>query len=141
MDPNSRFRHSRSKSRQEIVFGRHPLVIEDVVALADGSAEASLSKDPAFRAHLKEGEQLLLRLHESTDFPIYGLSTGVGSSVINEIPRKYPPSWARIFFDSMDAAPARSSTTSKPLQSSARDCLVSLAATRESVRNSSSASA
>ena len=88
MDPNSRSRHSRSKSKQEIVFGRHPLVIEDVVALANGSAEASLSKDPSFRAHLKEGEQLLLRLHESTEFPIYGLSTRVGSSVINEIPQE-----------------------------------------------------
>jgi len=88
VDSNSRSPNRGSISKQEIVFGRHPLAIEDVVALADGSAEACLSEDPAFRAYLKEGERLLHRLHESPDFPIYGLSTGVGSSVINEIPQE-----------------------------------------------------
>jgi histidine ammonia-lyase len=90
VDPTSRSSEQspvrRSTTPTEVVFGRGDLGVEDVVALAHGRAQARLSDDRAFRAHLKEGQQLLHRLHESGDQPIYGLSTGVGSSVINAIP-------------------------------------------------------
>lgn len=88
VDPTRRSPETDSKTQQEIVFGRRPLRIEDIVALAEGRAEASLSKDPAFRAYLKEGERLIHRLHEAGEQPIYGLSTGVGSSVTNVIPQE-----------------------------------------------------
>lgn len=74
------------ESSGEVVFGGATLRIEDVVALASGRATARLSDDPAYRARLKEGQQLLHRLRTSAEDPIYGISTGVGSSVVNIIP-------------------------------------------------------
>ncbi len=86
VDPISRSLESNSDSTHEVVFGRGALRIEDVVALALGRARASLSLEPGFRDRLKEGQRLLHRLRGSGEKPIYGISTGVGSSVANVIP-------------------------------------------------------
>ncbi|MBW2542951.1 MAG: aromatic amino acid lyase [Deltaproteobacteria bacterium] len=85
MDPN---RHSQSESRKSatVVFGRDAIRVEDVVALARGDAEAVLDGDLGYRARLKQGQQLLQALFEAGEEPIYGISTGVGSSVGNAIP-------------------------------------------------------
>ncbi len=72
--------------RETVVFGRDAIRIEDVVALAHGEAEAALDDDPAYRAKLKEGQQLLQQIFNAGETPIYGMSTGVGSSVGNAIP-------------------------------------------------------
>ena len=72
--------------RDTVVFGRDAIRIEDVVALARGEAEAALENDPAYRAKLKEAQRLLQELFEAGKTPIYGISTGVGSSVSNAIP-------------------------------------------------------
>jgi len=85
MDPN---RHPLRQTRQAaiVVFGRNSIRIEDIVALARGTAEAVLDDDLGYRARLKEGQQLLQQLFEAGRDPIYGVSTGVGSSVGNAIP-------------------------------------------------------
>ena len=86
VDPTLRSSEQKSATPREIVIGRDDLRIEDVVALAEGRARAELADDPAFRARIKDGHQLLHRLHAAGDEPIYGMSTGVGSSVVNAIP-------------------------------------------------------
>ncbi len=85
VDPN---RHSLGESRKpkSVVFGRKAIRIEEVVALARGEAEAFLDDDPGYRAKLKDGQQLVQELFEAGKTPIYGMSTGVGSSVGNAIP-------------------------------------------------------
>lgn len=85
MDANQ---HSPGERRQPriIVFGRDTIRIEDVVALARGEAEAALNDDPGYRTKLKRSQQLLQELFEAGRSPIYGMSTGVGSSVGNAIP-------------------------------------------------------
>jgi len=86
VDSSSRSPNNSSKATREVVFGRDALSIEDVLALAQGRAHARLDEDPAYRARLKDGQKLLYRLHEAGEKPIYGLTTGVGSSVVNTIP-------------------------------------------------------
>jgi histidine ammonia-lyase len=85
VDPN---RHSRGEKREPktVIFGRDTIRIEDVVALARGEVEAALADDPGYRARLKDAQQLLQELFEAGQTPIYGMSTGVGSSVGNAIP-------------------------------------------------------
>ncbi|MBW2419925.1 MAG: aromatic amino acid lyase [Deltaproteobacteria bacterium] len=75
-----------TRETRTIVFGRAPIRIEDVVALARGDAEAALDGDPGYRAKLKHSQQLLQELFEAGRDPIYGMSTGVGSSIGNAIP-------------------------------------------------------
>jgi histidine ammonia-lyase len=70
---------------RRVVFGRARIGIEDVVALARGSATASIEDDPGYRARLERGRQLLRDLLEAGKTPIYGITTGVGSSVTNAI--------------------------------------------------------
>ena len=88
VDPN---RHSLEKIRKpkSVVFGRKAIRIEDVVALARGEVEAFLDDDAGYRAKLKGGQQLVQELFEAGKTPIYGMSTGVGSSVGNAIPSEF----------------------------------------------------
>jgi histidine ammonia-lyase len=80
--------HSPGEGRETrtVVFGRDTIRIEDVVALACGEAEAALDDDPGYRAKLKYSQQLLQELFEAGRTPIYGMSTGYGSSAGNAIP-------------------------------------------------------
>ena len=86
MDPSNPVLESNLVPSDEVVFGRDTLRIEDIVALASGRARARLCEEAAYRARLKEGQELLHRLQTSAENPIYGISTGVGSSVVNIIP-------------------------------------------------------
>jgi len=85
VDPNRNSRGENRKSKT-VIFGRDTIRIEDVVALARGKVEAALDDDPGYRARLKGAQQLLQELFEAGKTPIYGMSTGVGSSVGNAIP-------------------------------------------------------
>ncbi len=72
--------------KRRIVFGRERIRIEAVVALARGEAEASIHEDPGYRDRLDSGLRLLRRLIDAGKAPIYGVTTGVGSSIANAIP-------------------------------------------------------
>ena len=66
-------------------FDRQRLTIEDIVAIADGSARARLSADPAFRAQIQRGADFLDRLL-CEDGTIYGVTTGYGDSCTVTVP-------------------------------------------------------
>lgn len=68
----------------EQIIGRYPLRIEDILALASGTARARLNPDAAYRDWLRETNQVLQqRLREGR--PVYGVTTGVGGSVQNQV--------------------------------------------------------
>jgi len=85
VDP-SRYSRGENRESKTVIFGRDTIRIEDVVALARGKVEAVLDDDPGYRARLKDAQLLLQELFEAGKTPIYGMSTGVGSSVGNTIP-------------------------------------------------------
>ncbi|HEY2772997.1 MAG TPA: aromatic amino acid ammonia-lyase [Candidatus Binatia bacterium] len=71
--------------RARVVFGEATVGVDEVASVAEGRAEAEVSTDPAWLARLEAGRQALerrLRLGR----PVYGVSTGVGASVENEVP-------------------------------------------------------
>jgi histidine ammonia-lyase len=68
-------------------FGRGPLTIEDIVAIASHGAPAQLSTDAAFRARIARGAAYLDRLLED-DGVVYGVTTGYGDSCTVAIPRE-----------------------------------------------------
>ena len=68
-----------------LCVGRAPLRIEDVMGMAEGRIRATLDPDPGYRRHLDRGVAAIERaLGEGR--AIYGVSTGVGASVGNQIP-------------------------------------------------------
>ncbi len=72
-------------SLETIVFGRAPLTIDNIIALAEGRAEAALSTDDAFIDRIQKGADFLdreLREHGH----IYGVTTGYGDSVDRRVP-------------------------------------------------------
>lgn len=81
-------------ARRTIRFDRGRLTIADIVAIAEGSASASLSDAPEFRVMIARGADFLDRLlrEEGT---IYGVTTGYGDSctvtvqpeLVAELPR------------------------------------------------------
>ncbi|MFZ6721201.1 HAL/PAL/TAL family ammonia-lyase [Undibacterium sp. Ji49W] len=75
---------SGSKSRV-VAFDRNRLRIEDIVAIAQGKAQAVLSADPAFRAAIARGADFLDRLLRE-DGTIYGVTTGYGDSCTVTVP-------------------------------------------------------
>ncbi len=70
------------------VIGREPHPIEDVLALARGEVQAALDPDLAYRTYLAASRRVVEQQLEA-GHPIYGVSTGVGASVRNEIPTAY----------------------------------------------------
>jgi histidine ammonia-lyase len=62
-----------------MVDGRHPLTIEDVVAVARGTAVARLSDAGDFLARIGRGADFVDRLI-AEDGVVYGVSTGYGDS-------------------------------------------------------------
>src|SRR5262249_47608627 len=68
--------------RTWVVFGPVPIGVDEVVALAEGRAEAVLSDDPDWLARLEAGREVLARSLSEGE-PVYGVSTGVGASVDN----------------------------------------------------------
>lgn len=73
-------------ARTTVAFGSGPIRIEDILALSRGEAHAAIDDAPASRERIERGRRLLQRLFEEGKAPIYGLTTGVGSSVRNAIP-------------------------------------------------------
>jgi len=73
-------------TQHRVVFGRNPIRIDDIVALARGEARAVLDDDPGYRARLEASRALLERHLEQGKSPVYGVNTGVGASVGNAIP-------------------------------------------------------
>jgi histidine ammonia-lyase len=68
-----------------LLVGERPLQVEDVVALARGHAQVALDPDPRARARIRASRRILEEgLRKGV--PIYGVRTGVGASVGNEIP-------------------------------------------------------
>ncbi|MFN2375409.1 MAG: histidine ammonia-lyase [Candidatus Binatia bacterium] len=83
--------------RPRVVFGSSSIGVDEVVALAEGRADALLSNDPAWLARLEAGRALLRSSLEAGE-PVYGVSTGVGASVGNEIPTGLQADLARNLF-------------------------------------------
>ena len=72
--------------RRSVVFGRDTVGIDDIVALAQGTATATINDDLAYRASLERGERFLAEVLATGKSSVYGVTTGVGSSVGNAIP-------------------------------------------------------
>ncbi len=72
-------------TRRTVRFDRERLQIEDIVDIAHGRADASLSSDPAFRAAIARGADFLDRLLRE-DGTVYGVTTGYGDSCTVTVP-------------------------------------------------------
>ena len=71
--------------QRTVRFDRERLALQDIVALARGTARAELSDDPAFRAAIAKGADFLDRLLRE-DGAIYGVTTGYGDSCTVAVP-------------------------------------------------------
>jgi len=80
----------RDADRHLLRVGCVPLRVEDLVALAEGRAQAALDPDPAYRARLAAGASAVERALGAGRV-IYGVSTGVGASLENAIPNEFQP--------------------------------------------------
>ena len=67
-------------TRRRVVFGNEPLTLEDLGALAQGTAVPVLSDDPALRARVDAGAARVKRAVDEGE-KVYGVTTGYGASV------------------------------------------------------------
>jgi len=67
------------------VIGDRALTIEDVLRVARNDAVVLLSADPSFRERIQRARQRV-EAHLEAGGAIYGVTTGVGASVTNQIP-------------------------------------------------------
>jgi histidine ammonia-lyase len=67
------------------VIGSDPVGVDELLALARGELEVRLDASPAFRSRIAAGAATL-EAKLRAGHPVYGVSTGVGASVGNEIP-------------------------------------------------------
>lgn len=74
------------QARREIVFGRAPLSIEDLLDIAHDRAAVRLHDSDDFVARIKASTQFLDRLLEE-DGVVYGVTTGYGDSCTVPVPR------------------------------------------------------
>jgi len=86
MEPVASTQATSGRRERAVVFGQGPVQIEDIVAIARGDAEAAINDSPGYRVRLKDSHALIRRLLAEGGNPIYGITTGVGSSVVNTIP-------------------------------------------------------
>ncbi|MGI4719758.1 MAG: HAL/PAL/TAL family ammonia-lyase [Janthinobacterium lividum] len=70
---------------ETVRFDRNRLSLEQVLAVARGTAQAVLSDDPDFRAAIERGADFVDRLL-SEDGEIYGVTTGYGDSCTVPVP-------------------------------------------------------
>jgi histidine ammonia-lyase len=68
-------------------FGRVPVTIEALLAVARGSARAALDPDPDHRRRVRASAEML-RLRVEDGEAIYGVTTGFGESCVNPIPKE-----------------------------------------------------
>ena len=74
-----------SATRPTVPFGRQPVTLEQIWELAHGRASAQLVPDPEYRAQL-EASRASLQRQLAAGRAVYGITTGVGDSCVNEIP-------------------------------------------------------
>jgi histidine ammonia-lyase len=72
----------------ELLVGPRPLVIEDVVALAEGRARVSVDPEPGYRALLAAGAEHLARRLAAGEV-VYGVTTGFGDSCVTAVSAEY----------------------------------------------------
>ena len=77
----------------QVVFGEGPVTIEQVVALAEGNACASLSSTPAFQEKIERGAKMFAARLDAGD-RIYGVTTGFGESCLNDVSKAQAASLA-----------------------------------------------
>lgn len=80
-----------------VEFGSTAVGVDEVVAIAEGRAQAALSSDPAWLARLQAGRNAL-HARLASGGAVYGVTTGVGASVENEIPDHLQAEMARNLF-------------------------------------------
>ena len=68
-----------------VLFGRDPVSLEGVLAVAHGRARARLDPDPESRRRIRDSAELLRRALDEGR-AIYGVTTGFGEACVNEIP-------------------------------------------------------
>jgi histidine ammonia-lyase len=77
--------NARDERADALLVGERPLRVEDIVALARGRARVALDPAPSVRSRIRASRRALEEgLRAGT--AIYGVRTGVGASVGNEIP-------------------------------------------------------
>lgn len=69
-------------------IGERPIRIEDVDAVAAGRANVALSGDPAFTGRITRGAAIVEH-RLAADVPTYGVNTGFGASVRNQVATDY----------------------------------------------------
>lgn len=87
----------RHADRERVEFGSATVGVDELVAVATGAAEATLNADPAWLSRLEAG-RAVLRGRLDGGGAVYGVSTGVGASVENEIPDHLQADLARNLF-------------------------------------------
>jgi histidine ammonia-lyase len=74
-----------TRRRADLVVGRGPLTIEDVAAVAEGERVVALDASPEFRSLITAARTVVERGLGGSS-AMYGVTTGVGASVTNDIP-------------------------------------------------------
>ena len=86
-----------SPAAARVVFGSALVGVDEVVSIATGACEPSLRGDPDFLDRLEAGRTVLERCLSAGE-PVYGVSTGVGASVENDVPSHLQADLARNLF-------------------------------------------
>jgi len=71
-----------------VQIGSDDVSLDEVLAIARGEVQVALDPNPAFRARIAASERAV-REHLNQGRPVYGVTTGVGASVSNEIASEY----------------------------------------------------
>ncbi|MAI77639.1 MAG: histidine ammonia-lyase [Deltaproteobacteria bacterium] len=77
----------RAEAPSDVIAGKNPFSIEDVVRLARGDCKVFLNPEESYRRFLENTHAWLTERHLE-DAPVYGVSTGVGAAVKNAIPER-----------------------------------------------------
>lgn len=75
---------STSGDLRSVVLGKAPLSIEDVVAVAEGQADLTLSTDASYLRFLESGPEFLAEYLENGG-QVYGVTTGFGDSCVTAV--------------------------------------------------------
>lgn len=72
-------------ANSNIIFGESPISIEHINDMAKGRAQAQLSTNASFKQTIEQGSEFLKNLLQE-DGVIYGVTTGYGDSVTEQVP-------------------------------------------------------
>ena len=78
----------------DVQIGRAAVGIDELLELARGERRAVLWDDPAYRARLEAGCDAIEQ-RVGLDLPVYGVTTGVGSAVVDRVPAQHRDEVAR----------------------------------------------